>query len=133
MPAPLLADAIVLLHLAYVGFVALGYAAVPLGAALGWGWVRHRWLRRAHVAAIALVALEGLVGVICPLTWLEAALRGGSTPGSFVGRLVHAVLFYDLPPWAFTLAYVALALAAWALYRWVPPDPPRNPSPPPAG
>ncbi len=124
MPEPLLADAIVLLHLAYVGFVVLGYAAVPLGAALGWRWVRRRAWRRLHLAAIALVALEGLVGVMCPLTWLEAALRGGSAPGSFVGRLVHAVLFYDLPTGFFTLAYVALALAAWALYRLVPPERP---------
>jgi len=122
-PAPLLADAIVLVHLAYVAFVVGGYVAVPLGAARGWRWVRRRVWRRLHVAAIALVALEGLGGVMCPLTWLEAALRGGSAPGSFVGRLVHAVLFYDLPPWVFTLAYVVLALLALALYRLVPPQP----------
>jgi Protein of Unknown function (DUF2784) len=123
MASPLLADAIVLLHLAYVGFVLLGYVAVPLGAALGWRWIRLRTWRRLHLAAIALVALEGVGGVMCPLTWLEAVLRGGHSPGSFVGRLVHAVLFYDLPPWVFTLAYVVLALLALALYRLVPPQP----------
>jgi hypothetical protein len=123
MPSPLLADAVLLLHLAYVGFVVLGFLAVPLGAALGWRWVRGRALRRLHLAAIALVALEALAGVMCPLTEWEAQLRGGGTPQSFVGRLVHAVLFYDLPVWVFTLAYVGLAALALVLYRLVPPLP----------
>jgi Protein of Unknown function (DUF2784) len=121
-PAPLLADAIVLLHLAYVGFVLAGFVAVPLGAALGWRWVRRRWLRRLHLAAIALVALEALAGVMCPLTEWEAWLRGGGAPGTFVGRGVHALLFYDFPGWVFTLAYVLLTLLALALYRLVPPS-----------
>jgi hypothetical protein len=116
-----MADAVLLLHLAYVGFVVGGFLAVPLGAALGWRWVRRRWLRRLHLAAIALVALEAVVGVLCPLTWLEAALRGGARPEGFVGRLVHAVLFYDFPPWVFTAAYLALTALALALYRLVPP------------
>ena len=71
----LLADAVVLLHLAYVAFVASGYLAVPLGRVLGWRWIRNRAYRRLHVAAMALVALEAVVGLICPLTLLENALR----------------------------------------------------------
>jgi len=132
MDAPLLADAIVLLHLAYVGFVVGGYVAVPLGAALGWRWVRRRWLRRVHLAAIALVAVESVAGVVCPLTSWGALLRGGPTPHSFVGRLVHAVLFYDFPTWVFTAAYLVLAALALALYRLVPPHPP-EPGPTPPG
>ncbi|HKI99496.1 MAG TPA: DUF2784 domain-containing protein [bacterium] len=121
MQSPLLADVVVLLHLLYVGFVVAGFVAVPLGWALDWGWVRSRTLRRLHLAAIALVALEALVGVVCPLTEWEAWLRGSRVPGTFVGRLVHAVLFYNLPGWVFTAAYVALTVLALALYRLVPP------------
>lgn len=121
MPAALLADAVVLAHLAYVGFVALGFVAVPPGWLLGWRWVRNRTFRRLHLAAIALVALEAGVGLVCPLTWLEAVLRGGGRPGSFMGRLVHAVLFYDAPGWVFTAAYLVLTLLAVLLYRLCPP------------
>lgn len=127
MPDPLLADAIVLVHLAYVGFVVAGYVLVPLGCALGWGWVRSPALRRLHLAAIALVAVESLAGIVCPLTWLEGALRGGSRPGSFVGRLVHAVLFYELPGWVFTLGYVVLTALAVLLYWLCPPRARRAP------
>jgi hypothetical protein len=122
--AALLADAVLLLHLAYVGFVVLGFVAVPLGWALGWCWVRWRTLRLLHLAAIAGVALEALLGLVCPLTRWEAMLRGSATAESFVGRLVQAVLFYDLPGWVFTIAYVALTALAVALYRLVPPAPP---------
>jgi hypothetical protein len=115
---------VLLLHLAYVGFVVLGFVAVPLGGALGWRWVRWRTLRRLHLAAIAGVALEALLGLVCPLTRWEAMLRGSATAESFVGRLVQAVLFYDLPGWVFTIAYVALTALAVALYRLVPPAPP---------
>lgn len=121
MRAPWLADVVVLVHLAYVGFVVLGFAAVLVGGPLRWRWVRRRWWRRLHLAAIALVALEALAGVACPLTTWEAMLRGYRAPQTFVGRLVDAVLFYDLPAWVFTVGYLVLTLLALALYRLVPP------------
>ncbi|MCZ6843317.1 MAG: DUF2784 domain-containing protein [SAR324 cluster bacterium] len=117
----LLADGVVLLHLAYVAFVASGYLAVPLGRALGWRWIRNRAYRRLHVAAMALVALEAVVGLICPLTLLENALRGRAETATFVGRLVRAVLYYDWPPWVFIAAYVLLTMLALLMYRLVPP------------
>lgn len=116
-----LADAVVLAHLAYVAFVVQGYLTLPVGWVLGWRWVRNRHYRRLHVAAIALVAVEAAVGWVCPLTWLESALRGHAEAGTFVGRLVHAVLFYDLPPWVFTAGYLAATALALALYRLLPP------------
>jgi hypothetical protein len=109
-----------------VGFVLFGYGAVLAGGPLGWRWVRNRTFRTLHLAAIALVALESLLGWVCPLTWLEGALRERRGAGTFVGRLVHAVLFYDLPHGVFTAAYllaVALALALW----WMAPPRPRKP------
>ncbi len=121
MAALPLADLVVVAHLAYVGFVVFGYVAVPLGWARGWTWVRNRLFRRLHVAAIALVAVEAVVGVVCPLTVLENLLRPDPRSGTFVGRLARALLYYDFPPWVFTVAYVALALlAAWLLWA-VPP------------
>ncbi len=55
-----LADLVVTIHAAYVGFVMLGFTAIVLGGAMGWRWVRNLYFRLAHLAAILLVCLEGL-------------------------------------------------------------------------
>lgn len=121
MSAGVWADVVVAVHLAYVGFVVLGFAAVLAGGALGWAWVRNRAFRLVHLVAIALVAVEAVIGWICPLTLLEQALRPRAAPGSFVGRLMRALLYYDFPPWVFTTAYVVLTALAVALLWLVPP------------
>lgn len=122
----MLADAVLLLHFSFVLFVLGGFAAILAGAALGWRWVRHRGFRIAHLAAMALVALESLAGIACPLTVWENALRGrggerGFIDRSFVSEWAARLLYYDFPEWIFTTAYVLFALAIGALWRFVPP------------
>lgn len=68
-----------------------------------------------------MVAAEALIGMACPLTVWEDLARGGARPGSFIGRWVRAVMFYEAPEWVFTLAYVAWALATLATLWLVPP------------
>ena len=130
MESSLLADVILVVHFAFVLFVVGGFALILLGAALGWPWIREPAFRYAHVGAIVFVALEALVGMACPLTVWEDALRRASpdTP-SFVGRWVSRLLYYDFPEWVFTVAYVAFALAVIASLIWIPPRRrrPRNP------
>ena len=50
---------------------------------------------------LADLVAEALGGAACPLTTWERELRGlagqQGQPGSFVGRLVNRLLFYDLP------------------------------------
>lgn len=118
----MLADAILVLHFAVAAFIAGGLPLVWLGAALGWRWTRNARFRYLHLAAIALVAVEALLGVACPLTMLEDALRGGARADSFVGRWIRVLLFYDAPTWAFTAVYVAWAALSLATLRCVPPD-----------
>jgi hypothetical protein len=118
-----LADAVRVVHVACVLFVVAGFALVLAGGALGWRWVRNRAFRYAHLAAIAFVALEALAGVACPLTVWENALRHASPEGpSFVGRWVSRLLYYDLPEWAFTVAYVLFATAVAVTLWLVPPE-----------
>ncbi|MCC6656788.1 MAG: DUF2784 family protein [Rhodocyclaceae bacterium] len=115
----MLADLILFVHFCVAGFITAGFVLIPLGAALGWRWVRRRRLRLIHAGAIVFVALEALAGIACPLTVWEAALRGGAVGETgFIGRL----LYWDFPPVLFTLLYVALALLAIALWRRVPPQ-----------
>ncbi len=121
----ILADLIVILHAAYVGFVVLGFAAILLGIALRWNWVRNFWFRAVHVAAIAVVAIKAMVGMVCPLTTLENWLRqkGGQAryPGDFVGYWAHQLIFFEGPLWVFTVCYVAFALMVVALFVLAPP------------
>ena len=115
------ADALLVLHFAIVVFIVGGLLLTWAGAALGWGWVRNPWFRYLHLAAIVFVALEALIGMVCPLTEWEDALRGGTRAESFVGRWVQRMLYYRAPEWIFTTAYAAWALATLATLRLVPP------------
>ena len=117
----MIADAILVVHFAIVVFIVGGLIAVWIGAALGWRWTLNPWFRYAHLAAIAFVAAEALLGIACPLTVWEDLARGGVRPESFVGRWVRRVLFYEAPEWVFTALYVAWVLATLATLRLVPP------------
>ncbi len=121
------ADAILVLHALFVAFVVVGLGAIILGGWLGWRWVRRPGFRLAHLAAIAVVVLQSWVGVICPLTRWESALRrAAGTEGyqdSFIGHWVGALLYYRAPDWVFIVLYTgfaALVLLAWV---WVRPRP----------
>jgi protein-S-isoprenylcysteine O-methyltransferase Ste14 len=126
----LLADAVVALHFAYVAFVVLGMAAILLGWACGWRFVRNFWFRMVHLLLIAVVAAEALAGVICPLTTWEAQLRAAAgesiASGTFVGRWAHRLLFYNGPEWVFTLCYCLFALLVIGTLFLVPPRWPRR-------
>jgi hypothetical protein len=121
----LAADLILILHFAFVLFVVGGLALIWIGYAAGWQWVRNRWFRMAHLAAIVFVAGEALLGFMCPLTVWEDALRGdaGGTheAKSFIARWVHRLMFFTAPEWVFTALYVAFALLVAATFWFVPP------------
>ena len=116
----LAADALLVVHFAIVAFIVGGLILTWVGAALGWRWVRNRWFRYLHLAAIGFVALEAIAGYACPLTLWEDALRGGAGPESFVGRWVRQLLFYRAPEWVFTTLYVGWAAATLVTLRLVP-------------
>jgi hypothetical protein len=117
----MMADVLLVVHFLIAAFIVLGLVAVWLGAALGWRWVRNPWFRYLHLGAIAFVAAEAVLGIVCPLTVWEDLLRGGARTESFVGRWVRALLFYQAPEWAFTAAYLAWATATLVTLRLVPP------------
>jgi polyferredoxin len=117
----LLADALLVVHFLIAGFIAGGLILVWIGALAGWSWIRDPWFRYLHLAAIAAVAAEALLGQACPLTVWEDLLRGGARPESFVGRWVQRLLYYSAPEWTFTAVYAAWAAATLVTLRFVPP------------
>lgn len=116
----MLADLVLLLHVLIVGFNVLGLVAIWIGAGLGWQWVRNRAFRIAHIVVMAFIAAEALLGVMCPLTVWEDALRGEISQRGFVSRWLAALLYWDWPTWVFTLIYCAwfgLVVLAWFMVR----------------
>lgn len=87
MIASLLADAVLVLHLTFIVFVAGG-------ALLLWRWPRVAWL---HVPAVLWGAYAELSGTVCPLTPLENRLRtlAGEQgyAGDFIGHYVTALIY----------------------------------------
>jgi polyferredoxin len=117
----LAADAVLAAHFAIVAFIVGGLVLTWTGAALRWRWVRNPWFRWLHLAAIVFVAAEALVGMACPLTLWEDALRAGASADSFAGRWLRRLLFYEAPEWVFTAAYCAWAFATLVTLALVPP------------
>jgi hypothetical protein len=82
MPYGFLADLVVVLHLGFVAFVALGALLV----------FRWRRLLPVHVAGAAWGAYFELAGKVCPLTPLENALRRRAGEAGYHGDFVEHYL-----------------------------------------
>jgi hypothetical protein len=121
------ADALVAIHLAYVGYVVLGQLVIILAAAMKWQWARNPWFRFTHLAAIVYVAYEEFAGIRCPLTVWEEQLRalGGQAMDvgqTFMGRMFHDLLFYpDTPHIVFAVGHVAMAVLVLQAFIMYPP------------
>ena len=121
----LLADAVLLLHVAVVLFVVGGLVLIVGGNLLGWRWVNRWWLRLGHLVAIAVVAAQAWWGMVCPLTTLEMWLRrragAPAYDGNFMQHWLQQLLYWQAPDWVFTLAYTVFGLAvAGAWWRYPP-------------
>ena len=125
MPYRLLADVVLTVHFAIVLFVVGGLVLVVVGNWRGWGFVNAWWFRLAHLAAIGIVVAQAWLGIVCPLTTLESWLRSRAGEAvyetSFIEHWLTRLLFYDAPPWAFTLAYTLFGLAVVAAWWRFPP------------
>lgn len=119
------ADAVLVLHAAFVLFVVGGLLLTLLGWWRGWGWTRNFWFRWLHLTAIGFVMLEAWFGMPCPLTVLESRLRllagGSGYATSFIGHWLQQMIFYHAPSWFFTLGYTVFTLLVIAVFVWYPP------------
>ena len=130
----LLADSVLLLHLAVVVFVVGGLAAIVVGSVARWHWVHSLWFRAAHLAAIAVVVVQAWLGQTCPLTTLESWLRlqagEAGYSGGFIEHWVQSILFYEAPSWVFTVLYTLFALIVLVSWWGFPPRRRDQTSPP---
>jgi hypothetical protein len=113
MPYRVLADAVALLHLAFVLFVAVG-------GLLALRWPRLAWL---HVPCAVWGAIIAFTDAICPLTPLEKTLRQWSGEvgysGGFIRHYLVVPLFPDGPPAWLRMGLIAawLLVTGWAYWK----------------
>lgn len=117
-----LGQLVLAIHIGVIAFNVAGLVVIPLGARLQWRFVRLRWLRLAHLGALAVVAAQAVAGRACFLTDWQAALTGGGAHDPLIMRWVNSVIYWPLPMWAFTAIYVAVLAYVVALWWWVPPE-----------
>lgn len=121
----LAADALLVGHILFVVFVILGLVLIVVGKLVAWSWVRNPWFRSAHLAAIAVVVLQSWIGIICPLTTWEMALRErageAAYAGSFISHWLESLLYYRAPAWIFVVCYTTFAAIVVASWFLVPP------------
>ncbi|MDB5425703.1 MAG: hypothetical protein JWQ29_3119 [Phenylobacterium sp.] len=131
--ASALGQAILAAHVAVIAFNVVGLVAIPLGARLGWRWVRRRGWRALHIASWAVVALQAALGRACFLTiWQDDLTGAGGSEPPLIMRAINGLIYWPLPMWAFTATYLALFALVIALWWWTPPRPSRR-RPGPAG
>jgi len=110
----LLADAVLVIHLAFIAFVVLGGLLVLR-------WPRLAWL---HVPAVAWGAWIEFAAGICPLTPLEIELRalGGEAiySGGFIERYVTALIYPEgLERWHQIVLGAFVLVLNGAIYGWL--------------
>jgi hypothetical protein len=118
----LLGPLVLAIHVLVIAFNVAGLVLIPLGAARGWRWVRVAWLRLAHLASLAVVALQAALGRACFLTDWQDALTGGGRQDPLIMRVVNGLVFWPLPMWVFTAAYLAVFAYVAALWWLVRPE-----------
>jgi hypothetical protein len=97
----LLADAVLLLHAAFIAWVMFGGLAV----------LRVPWLAWLHLPALAWGVGISAVGGICPLTPLEQQLRLAAGEAGFEGGFIEHYLTAIIYPEGLTRATQALLAA----------------------
>jgi glucan phosphoethanolaminetransferase (alkaline phosphatase superfamily) len=125
LPYLLAADLLLFGHVLFVAFVIFSLVMILIGKLWNWTWVRNPWFRFAHLLAIGIVVLQSWVGIICPLTTWEMALRERAGEivysGSFISHWLESLLYFHAPEWVFAVCYTFFAALVVSSWYWVRP------------
>ena len=119
--AATVAQLVLATHLAVIGFNLFGLVAVPLGARLGWPFVRAPTWRVLHLLSLSVVAVQAVLGRACFLTDWQDYLTGTPATQPLIMRWVNGIVFWPLPMWAFESLYLVVFACTLALFWFVPP------------
>lgn len=121
----LLADLVVIIHIAYVAYIVVGLLLILAGLWRKWNWIRNLWFRFTHLAAILIVFFELIFQAWCPLTVLELQFRSLAgqpvTEVTFVSRLMYYLLLGGLPASVTNSMYIVFTLIIAIIFVLAPP------------
>lgn len=122
----LLADLIVIFHFLYVVFAVCGQVTILVGWVFRWQFIRQPAFRILHLVSVGFVALEAVIGMVCPLTDWEYNFRNLAGQCidrdlSFIARLIRMIIFYDFPPWVFTFMHISFGILVILTFIFIPP------------
>jgi hypothetical protein len=121
MPDSIIAEALFAVHLVIIAFNVAGLIIIPVGAWLGWSFVRIAWLRLLHLAMLVIVTGQALSGRACILTIWQNDLTGLGQPiQPMIMRWIERLVYWNLPMWAFAAMYSGVFLYVLALTVLVP-------------
>ena len=114
----LAAEAVLLIHLAYIAFVLLGAAIAA----------RWRWIIFVHIPAAGWGFFVELTGRICPLTYLENFLRTRAGLSGYTESFIEHYMLAIIYPVGLTreiqfilagvVIVVNIAIYGWLFYYW---------------
>lgn len=110
----LAADAVLLLHLAFIAFAVFG----------GLPALRWRWVPLLHLPAVAWAFYVELTGSLCPLTAVENSFRLSAGQSGYAGGFVEHYLLPLIYPAGLTreIQWMLAAIVAGiniAVYLWL--------------
>ena len=107
----LLADGVVFIHFLWILFLILG--GIP--------GVRYNAVKKLHLAGLGFAVLVQVLGVYCPLTYLEVWLRMRCDPqsaysGSFISHYIERIVYWEVSRSALFTATALLVVFNLAMY-----------------
>jgi hypothetical protein len=121
MDSEFLADVVRLLHVAWIGFVLTGFFWTLAAFLFHRRFFDYFWFRTVHLLAAVSATLLPILGLYCPLTFLEFSLRvdldtfptGGFILyylGKLLGNPAGLALFIRAATWTILLTTLAVYL-----------------------
>ena len=112
----MVADFVLIILFSIVFFLVFGLVALPIGHLRNYSWTRNAKFRVAHMLLMGFITLEASLGITCPLTIIENALRQIEYQQSFVAYWVSRLIYWDLPTYSFVILYFSSFI--WSLVFW---------------
>ncbi len=127
----ILAEVVVAIHVAFLLFAVVGLLLIVVGVIFRWNWVRNFWFRTIHLAAMAFVAMEELLGWDCILNPIENHFRilagQEQMTESFIHHWMSRILpfWYNVPQWVNPLIYLGFPALVLLVFLLAPPRLPK--------
>ena len=115
-------EIVLLFHFSIFLFMILSFFLIPLGYYQKWEWVKNKYYRLIHLFLMGIIFIETILGFMCPLTILENFLRNNIEINNKITKIVHQIMYWDLPTYQFIILYLLSLLYLIFLWFFLKPD-----------